>query len=71
MTQSKNALVLKHLQTGRPLTSWEAILLFHHTRLAAYIEVLKKQGYEIETELIPKGRTRYAVYRLKQTQNAF
>ena len=70
MTQSKNALVLKHLQTVGPLTSWEAIFLYHHTRLAAYIEVLKKQGYAIETELIPKGNTRYAVYRIKQTQNA-
>ena len=68
MTHSKNSLVLKHLHSGRPLTSWEAILLFHHTRLAAYIEVLKKQGHEIETELIPKGNTRYAVYRMKQTQ---
>lgn len=70
MTQSKNALVLKHLQSGRPLTSWEAIQLYRHTRLAAYIEDLKKRGYEIETELIPKGRTRYAVYRLKKAENA-
>lgn len=71
MTQSKNALVLKHLQSGMPITSWNAIQWYGHTRLAAYIEQLKKRGYEIETELIPKGRTRYAVYRLKQKQNAF
>ena len=50
--------VLKHLQTHGNLTSTEAIKLYGATRLAAIIFVLRKQGYEIDTQMCV-GKTRY------------
>ena len=49
MTQKD--LVKKHLNTGRPLTSWEAIQKRNCTRLAAVIGKLKDEGMKIKSTL--------------------
>ncbi len=49
MTQSKQ--VMKHLNTGRSLTSIEAIGLYGITRLAAVVHTLAKQGTVINVNM--------------------
>jgi len=65
-TQGKD--VLKHLEERGSITSMEAFNLYHITRLAAVVFVLRKQGYDIVTnECVGKnvyGEYRYAEYTL-------
>lgn len=44
---NKTTEVLKHLQTGRGITSIEAFNLYGATRLSAIIFCLRKKGYNI------------------------
>ena len=46
---TKTARVLKHLLSGKSITSWEAIQEYRVTRLASIIFSLKKKGYPIKT----------------------
>lgn len=50
MTQTAG--ILEHLQTGKSITSLEAINLFGATRLASIIFELKKKGYNISSRII-------------------
>jgi hypothetical protein len=43
--------VLEHLQKHHNITSWEAISLYHITRLADRIFDLRAQGYAIATNM--------------------
>jgi hypothetical protein len=52
---SQAGLVLKHLQSGRTLTSLEALNLFGSLRLAALIWSLRNKGYDIQSRLITVG----------------
>lgn len=61
--------VLKHLQSGKTITSMEAINLFGATRLSAIIFDLRKAGFNIVTNnVIGKNRygnpVSYAEYKL-------
>jgi hypothetical protein len=57
--------VLQHLQSGRTLTSLEALHLFGSLRLAAIICTLRKKGYAIQSRLITVGANKQvAEYRL-------
>ena len=62
MTQKQQ--IKEHLLSGRPLTSWEAIEKWHCTRLAAVIDVLKKEGINIQSTMKKNFNTgkRYAEY---------
>ena len=62
---SQKQKVKNYLESGRPLTSWEAIDKWHITRLAAIINVLKNEGMEIKSEMKSDHRTKkpYAEYR--------
>lgn len=68
MSETQNAKVLEHLQSGRALTSITAIQLWKLTRLAARVKELRRRGYDIRTEWQSVGRTRYAVYRLAKQE---
>lgn len=46
----QRGLVLKHLQTKKYITSWEAIENFGATRLSAIIFDLRKAGWNIQDE---------------------
>jgi hypothetical protein len=44
--------VLSYLKSGRALTSNDALIMFGTSRLGAVIHRLRKQGYDIRTNLI-------------------
>ena len=65
-TESHNAKVLRRLLSGKSLTSLQAIRWWGCTRLSGRINDLRKRGYDIHTELVPKGGSRYARYTMKE-----
>ena len=60
--KTKHQKIKEHLESGKSITSWEAIELYNVTRLAAIIFNLKKDGHEIETQIIKKNKKRFAQY---------
>jgi len=50
MKKSKHQKIKEHLESGKTITSWEAIQLYNVTRLAAIIFNLKKDGMRIESK---------------------
>jgi hypothetical protein len=63
---SQKDMVLDHLKSGQPITQWDAIQMFRATRLGAIIYDLKKDGWDISTEMVYDKRTgkNYAKYQL-------
>ena len=63
-TMTQRQQVLRHLQENGSITSWEAIMKFHATRLSGIIYSLRKGGYPIVSTMesttrgIPCSRTR-------------
>lgn len=57
-------MALDYLKTYGTLTPLEALNAFGCFRLAAIISDLRRDGYDIETE-IAKGKKHYAIYTLK------
>ena len=55
--------VLMHLKK-KPITSWEAINLYHATRLADIVFKLKQRGHNIVTWMVDDGEVRFARYYL-------
>lgn len=45
-------LVLRHLIDFGNITTWEAFQKYGNTRLSAYILILRKKGYDIQTEYV-------------------
>ena len=67
MKKSKHQKIKEHLESGKTITSWEAIQLYNVTRLAAIIFNLKEKGWIIETtNIIEKNNSgetiKYAKY---------
>ena len=50
MKKSKHQRIKEHLESGKSITSWEAIKEYNVTRLAAIIFNLKKDGMKIESK---------------------
>ena len=68
-------LVLQHMKEHGTIHHFEAEELYGCTRLAARIKDLRNRGVAIDTELVPGknrngGSTRYAVYRLREVNEA-
>ena len=64
---SKTEKILKHLKKYKRITSWEAITLYHVTRLSGVIYRFRRDlGMNIKTEMVYKEGINYAVYRLKK-----
>ena len=57
--------VLIHLQEGKGITPLEALTKFGAFRLSAIIFDLKKDGYDIQTDMIKNGGKHYANYSIK------
>lgn len=55
---TQKALILKHLQQFKSITSWEAIEFYGATRLSAIIHLLRQEGHLI-TSQNERGRNRY------------
>ncbi len=49
--------IKKHLLTKKSITSWDAIMLYKATRLAAFIHCLRKEHWIIETKEITQKDT--------------
>ena len=60
VSQAKN--ILAHLQQHKSITPLEALNQYGCFRLAAVILNLKKDGHEIETQIIKKNKKRFAQY---------
>lgn len=58
-------MVLSHLMDGKKITPIEALERFGVFRLAAIVHSLRKEGYAIATDLIGKGRNKFAEYSLE------
>lgn len=65
MSQTKE--ILKHLEAGNSLTPLEALEKFDCFRLGARCYDLRKEGYNIQSEIVknPWNGKRYAKYFLK------
>ena len=63
---TQNEKIKKYLEAGNTLTPLEALNLFGCFRLATRIFELKKQGLNIDSEMVEDAATgkRYAKYRL-------
>ena len=57
--------MLNHLKNDNGITPLEALNKFGAFRLSAIIFDLKKDGYDIDTEIIKNGGKHYANYKLK------
>jgi hypothetical protein len=63
-TESQNKQILKHLQSGRKITAYEALKVFGCLRLAARIRDLRDAGHAIKSELISENGKRFSEYSL-------
>lgn len=55
----REELIKKHLKTHKKgITPWEAIQLYHETRLSARIFDLREKGWDIKTILEPNADNR-------------
>ena len=64
MTEKQTQQVLDHLNRFGSITSFEAIMQYRITRLAAVIFELKRLGYKIKTKMVYNGKKRWGVYSL-------
>ena len=62
---SQKTKVFNHLNNDNGITPIEALKLFGAFRLSAIIFDLRKDGYDIQTNLIQNGGKRYAYYKLR------
>ena len=62
--QSQNKQILGYLQTGRTLSSLQALTLFRCMRLASRINDLRRDGHEIVTDIIYQDDKHWASYKL-------
>ena len=62
---SQAAVILDHLQKGGSLTTLDALQFFGCFRLAARIHELRKEGHDIEEQILSHNGKRYASYFIK------
>jgi len=61
---SQRLAILRHLSTGRSITTMEAFEKFHCTRLAARIAEIRSEGHSVSAEMVKMGGARVARYRI-------
>jgi hypothetical protein len=62
MTQTQQ--ILEHLQLGKTITPIEALNLYGSFRLGARILEIRKQGYNVITNIKSQGKKHFAEYSL-------
>jgi hypothetical protein len=62
---SQAKVILDHLMEGGNLTALDALTKFGCFRLAARIHELRKEGHEIDEQIITHNGKRYASYFIK------
>ena len=63
---SQRDAILNHLESGRTITSLEALNLYGCLRLAAIIHTLREEEFKIKTEMIDVNGKTIAEYSLVQ-----
>jgi len=63
---SQKDMIIDSLKDGRVITPIHALTEFGCFRLAARISELRAEGYQIATEIVDNGDSRYAAYYLEQ-----
>lgn len=63
---SQRDAILNHLESGRTITSLEALNLYGCLRLAAIIHTLREEEFQIKTEMIDVNGKTIAEYSLVQ-----
>lgn len=58
--------ILRHLQSGRPITPLEALEKYGCFRLGGRIYDLKKLGHKIKTDMVQQNGKRFASYSLER-----
>tara|TARA_Y100001963_G_C6521886_1_gene326985 strand:- start:78 stop:299 length:222 start_codon:yes stop_codon:yes gene_type:complete len=66
---SKTQKLLKHMLTGKTINGRQALSRFGIYRLSAVIFDWRKRGFDIETNMITRLGSTYAVYKMKGTPN--
>lgn len=61
---SQNQQILNHLKSGKSITPMEAFIRYGITCLAERCRDIRKKGIKIDTEIIHKGKKRFAKYSL-------
>ncbi len=65
---SQEQQILNHLKLGEGITPIDALQKFGCFRLAARIADLRKDGWDIHTEMVERGDKRWAEYHLLSKQ---
>ena len=63
--ESQDQQVLKHLLSGKRISTWTAIKFYNHTRLSRSINTLRKK-YPIQDEWAEYGDKKFKLYFLSQ-----
>lgn len=56
--------ILNDLQKGKKVSALEGFTKYNTVRLGGLIHSLRKQGYDIQTQIVKKKKKQYAVYSL-------
>lgn len=59
---SQTEAIARHLRRGHTLTALSALYLFGCLRLAARIDELKRKGFHVRSEMVSRGKRRFARY---------
>tara|TARA_S200002703_G_scaffold159312_1_gene172316 strand:+ start:399 stop:620 length:222 start_codon:yes stop_codon:yes gene_type:complete len=68
-TLSRSQKLLNHMLRGRTINGRQALTRFGIYRLSAIIFNWRKKGFDIQTNMVTRGGSTYAVYTLKGTPN--
>lgn len=68
-TESQNAMILAHLESGNTITGMDALNLFDCWSLPQRIKNLRDYGWNIHKTMEKEGRKRYARYYLPKGGN--
>jgi hypothetical protein len=68
-TLSRSQKLLNHMLRGRTINGRQALTRFGIYRLSAIIFNWRKKGFDIQTNMITRSGSTYAVYTLKGTPN--
>lgn len=64
MIMTQTDAILDHLKSGRSITPLEALELYGVFRLGARILDLRREGYDIQTDMILHNKKHFAKYSL-------
>tara|TARA_Y100001938_G_C8015866_1_gene392533 strand:+ start:432 stop:656 length:225 start_codon:yes stop_codon:yes gene_type:complete len=64
---SKSQRLLKHMLRGQTINGRQALTNFGIYRLSSVIFNWRQKGFDIETNMIKRNGTTYAVYKMKST----